>query len=341
MSPAFALLLRRLQVPLLALAATHLVGTVGFYLLWRDEGGTLFDGLYMTFLTVSTIGLEVVHPLHTTGRALAMGVAAGGIGTFAYMFSVLLDHLTSDEVSRERRRHRMQRRIDELSGHFIVAGFGRVGRQAIEALEDAGAQVVVVDPREEVQAEVASRNAVVFLHGDATTDEVLTAAGIQRARGLVVTTDSDGTNLYVVLAARLLNPKLFIVSRAVDENSIPKLQRAGADRAISPYAIGGKRLAHLMLSPRAVEFFELTLQRGNQQLNIGEIPITAAAPSLGRSLEAVPVSQSGANVLAVLRAGNVLSPRGELTLAAGDHVLALGTNEQLEELERLLAGVRR
>jgi voltage-gated potassium channel len=194
----------------------------------------------------------------------------------------------------------------------------------------------------ETVGEQARERGYLFVQGDATEDEVLERAGIQRARGLIVTTNNDANNIYVVLSARILNPNLFIVARADDENSVPKLLRAGADRAMSPYAIGGKRLAHLMLSPGAVEFFETAMRRGNKSLNIGEMVLVPGSPMVGRPLAELKLSQeTGATLLAVLRDGTAIAaPRPDLVLTVRDRLLALGTDEQLAQLEKLLLAQR-
>lgn len=331
----------RLLIPLTAIGVAGLGGTVGFYVLWRDEGGTWLDALYMTFNTLATVGFKEVRPLDAAGRWLTMAVGATGIGGLFFLFSVLMDYLVAQRFSDVRGRRRMQKRIDALSGHYVVAGLGRVGRQAVEELREAKASLVVVDPTEAAQ-ELARERDYLHLQGDATEDEVLERAGIRRAKGLIVTTNSDATNLYVVLSARILNPGLFIVARADDESSVPKLMRAGADRAMSPYAIGGRRLAHLMLSPGAVEFFETAMRRGNQSLNIGEIVLVSGSPMVGRLLVELKLSQeTGATLLAVLRDGTAIAaPKPDLVLATGDRLLALGTDEQLESLEKLLLAPR-
>jgi voltage-gated potassium channel len=178
-----------------------------------------------------------------------------------------------------------------------------------------------------------------ILAGDATEDAVLESAGIHRARGLIVTTANDATNMYIVLSARVLNPGLHIVTRAVDETSVTKLIRAGANRAISPYAIGGHRLAHLILSPTVVDFFETALRRGHEALNIEDVAVDAASSLAGKTLDALDIrGATGAAVLAVLRDGSPLvNPPGGFALRAGDQLLALGTREQLARLERLIA----
>lgn len=230
----------------------------------------------------------------------------------------------------------MQKAIDALTGHFVLAGMGRVGREAAAEFTAAGEPWVLVDPDEAIVKAAVERGALA-IQGDATEDEVLRRVGLDRARGLVVTTANDATNLYVVLTARLLNPRLYIVSRAVDDATVPKMLRAGANKAISPYAIGGRRLAHLLLNPRVVDFFETALRSGEKSLNIGDV-VLPEGRAAGQTLRELQVAQrTGATVLAVLRGGDeVLLPGSNPPLGAGDHVLALGTSEQLEELEKLL-----
>jgi voltage-gated potassium channel len=335
---AWAQLRQRLAIPLLALVATHVIGTIGYWLLWRDDGGTLSDALFMTFTTVATIGYGEVRPLDDAGRVLTMVVAAGGIGSLFYSFTITLDWLSSGEIQAARRRRKMREEIEQLSGHYILAGFGRVGREASRELQASGKRIVAIDVDGDHVA-AAAELGFLFVRGDASDDAVLLAAGITRARGLIVTTGNDATNLYIVMSARLLASELYIVSRAVDSNAVPKLERAGANRAISPYAIGGRRMAHLILSPHVVDFFETALHRGNKTLSIGEIQVLAGSSAIGASLDALRKRASGATVLAVLRShdGSVALATDNLVLAGGDHLLALGTDEQLEALETSLA----
>jgi voltage-gated potassium channel len=212
-----------------------------------------------------------------------------------------------------------------------------VGREAISELAEAGRQLVVVDVGETLEAFCIERG-LPFVKGDATDDTVLERAGVKRARGLVVTTSSDATNLYVILTARWLNPELLIVSRAVDDASVPKLERAGANRAISPYAIGGRRLAHLIISPRGVDSFETAMRRGNQALIVDDVVIPEGSPATKSPLGSLDIpGRSGATVLAVLRDGTPTpNPAADFVLVAGDHLLVIGTDEQLARVERLL-----
>ena len=327
----------RLLFPLSLVLAVVAVGTVGYHRLWRDVGGTWMDALFMTVTTITTIGYGEIKPLTTVGRLFTIFLAITGIGSLFYMLGVVMEYLVSVRLADPMGRRRMERRIGELSGHVIVAGMGRVGRQAALELHQAGTLFVVVDPGEPAIAHAAERGYLALM-GDATEDEILQRAGITRARGLIVTTANDATNMYVVLSARVLNPGLHIVSRAADESGVTKIIRAGANRAVSPYAIGGHRLAHLMLSPAVVDFFETALRRGTDALNIEDLAIPIDSPSVGKTLDALDIRRAtGVTVLAVLRDGNpVVSPPGELALVAGDHLLALGTGDQLRRLEKLI-----
>ena len=232
----------------------------------------------------------------------------------------------------------MERQIAQLDRHVIVAGAGRVGRQACQELAGARHPFVVVDPGA-ASVQFAQSHGFLSLQGDATEDAVLERARIRHASGLIVTTSNDATNMYIVLSARVLNPNLSIVSRAADEAGVTKLMRAGANRAISPYAIGGHRLAHLILSPTVVDFFETALRRGNESLNIESVALGPASPSVGKSLESLNIRQAtGATILAIVRNSNAVpNPPADFVLADGDQLLALGTVAQLDQLERLVA----
>jgi voltage-gated potassium channel len=327
----------RLVLPLSLVVGVVVIATVGYRWLWRGIGGTWLDALFMTVTTITTIGYGEVKPLDAAGRVFTMVVAVAGIGAFFYTFSVVLDHLVAAGLADPRGRRRMERRIAELERHVIVAGLGRVGRQAAVELAEAGTPFVVLDPGPGA-ARFAEERGYLHVAGDATEDAVLDRAGVRRARGLIATTANDATNMYIVLSARVLNPGLRIVARAADEASVPKLLRAGADRAISPYAIGGHRLAHLILSPAVVDFFETALKRGHEALAIEDIALPPGSSAIDQTLGALAVRQAtGASVLAVLREGTPLpNPPPDLTLRAGDRLLALGTGDQLERLEKLI-----
>ena len=328
----------RLLLPLSVVLAVVVVGTLGYLWLWWSAGGTLMDAVFMTVTTITTIGYGEVRPLGTAGRLFTMALALAGIGSLFYTLGVVMETLVAARLADPAGRRRMERRIEALSRHVIVAGLGRVGRQAARELQESGTPFIVVDPGE-ATGRVARELGYLVLEGDATEDPVLERAGIRRATGLIVTTANDATNMYIVLSARVLNPELTIVSRAADEAGVTKLMRAGANRAISPYAIGGHRLAHLILKPSVVDFFETALRAGDVALNIEDLAVPGDSPLIGRRLDSLDIRVvTGATVLAVMRDGTPLvNPAGDLVLMRGDQLLAIGTGQQLARLDRLIA----
>jgi voltage-gated potassium channel len=328
----------RLLIPLVLAVTVTLIGTIGYQWLGREQGATALDALFMTIITITTIGYGEVIKLDAAGRLFTIFIALTGIGSLFYGLTVLMDHLVTIRLSDAAEGRKMMREINNLTNHVIIAGLGRVGRQAALELADSGVAFVIVDPSAE-SVGYARQHHYLLISGDATQDDVLQAAGLAAANGLIVTTGDDANNLYIVLSARLMQPNLFIVSRAVDDSSIPKLLRAGANRAISPYAIGGRRLAHLILSPTVVDFFDTVIKRGEESLNLEGIKVSAGTTVVGKTLAQLALRETtGANVLVVLRGNKVLpNPDPELALDAGDQLLALGTVEQLDRLELIVS----
>lgn len=317
------------------------VGTVGYRWLGEEQGATWADALFMTIITITTVGYGEVIRLDDWGRLFTIFIAITGIGSLFYSLTVIMDYLVMIRLSDPRGARHMQRQIEKLRNHIIIAGLGRVGRQAAAELEAAKVPFIIVDPRPEAR-DYAEQHGYLVTQGDASDDEVLERAGIKSAKGLIVTSGDDASNLYIVLSARVLRPDLFIVSRAVADSSVPKLKRAGADRAISPYAIGGRRLAHLILSPTVVDFFDtvITPANGAESLNLEGIKVREDSRVVGQTLAASGILEAnGAAILVVLRGGRVLpNPDPEMVLVGDDQLLALGTSEQLDRLEALISG---
>lgn len=328
----------RLALPAALVVMVTIVGTLGYVWLGREQGATWLDALFMTVTTISTIGYgEIIH-LTSAGRIFTMFIAIFGIASLFYSLTVVMDYLVSRRISDPLGAKKMQREIDKLKSHIIIAGLGRVGRQAAAELYESKIPFVIVDPGTDAQ-HFAHQHGYLHFLGDASDDEVLMKAGIERANGLIVTTGDDANNLYIVLSARVLKSDLYIVSRAVDDASIPKLVRAGANRAISPYAIGGRRLAHLILSPAVVDFFDTVIKRDEQSLNLEGIKVPPGAKIIGQSLASLgALERTGASILVILRDKNVLpNPDPETILCAEDQLLALGTVEELDVLEEMIS----
>lgn len=328
----------RLILPASLVVAVTVVGTAGYVWLGRGQGATWLDALFMTVTTITTIGYgEIIH-LDSAGRIFTMVIAIFGIGSLFYSLTVVMDYLVSSRLVDPLGERKVQREIDTLKDHIVIAGLGRVGRQAAGELCGSKIPFAIIDPRPEAQ-HYAHQHGYLHVLGDASDDEVLLKAGIERARGLIVTTGDDANNLYIVLSARVLKADLYIVSRAVDDGSIPKLERAGANRAISPYAIGGRRLAHLILSPEVVDFFDTVIRRDEESLNLEGIKVPHGAEVIGKTLASLEVlDKTGASILVILRDKNVLAnPDQETVLLGGDQLLALGTVEELDALEAMIS----
>jgi voltage-gated potassium channel len=249
---------KRLYLPLSIVMGTLVVGTLGFWLIWRTEQATWLDAFFMTAITITTIGYGEVHPLTSVGRLWAVAVAFFGAATFAYSFTVVMDFLVEQRFA-DLRGDTMQHKVSQLKDHIILVGFSKIAQQTALDLQKAKVPFVVVDTDTSLR-ETAEEDDFLWLVGDPTHDDVLEKLNITAARGLIVATDNEATNLYVVLSARVLNPALYIVSLALNEEGVSKLIRAGADRTISSYTIVGRRLARLMMSPNIVDFFDTVFE---------------------------------------------------------------------------------
>ena len=324
---------RRLVRVLLLLNGTVLVGAAGFVLI---EHWGLLDALYMTILTLSTVGFNEVHPLSDPGRVFTMGLIVCGVGIAAYAAGTVGEYIIGGHLSGAVRRQRMQQEIDRLQGHYIVCGYGRVGRQVVEEFDARGAATVVIEPDDEAFS--AGPRGPRRIRGDATDDHALREAGIDRAAGLVAVAGDDATNIVVTLSARALNPDLPIVSRAIEPEIEDKLRRAGATHVISPYRIGGQRIATQLLHPRITDFLDVVMHSGSVELWLEEITIGPDGAAAGNALGQSGLGGTeGVNVLAVVRQGGelVTNPPADLRLARGDVLIALGTLGQLEAARRL------
>jgi voltage-gated potassium channel len=327
--------LKSVRTPLLLLLLVIAIGSVGFWLIWRPYDATAIDAIYMTFITITTVGYNEVYPLEAGGRVLAIAISLGGIGSLFYLFGAIMEFLVARELRDPYGRRAMRRAIDSLCDHVVVAGFGRMGSRTAEELAEDGVPFTVVERNDDAVA--ACREAgYPYVHGDASEDEVLINAGIERASGLIVATDSDASNAFVIMSARALNPKLTIVTRVDEPSAEPKLLRAGADRVIDVYSLAGLRLAHTVLRPATIDFVSASL--GQQRIaSIGEVPVPKDSPLVGRSLRELALrSRIGVSVIALLRGGTLLAnPEPDEALAPGDLMIVLGDNDQLEALRSL------
>jgi voltage-gated potassium channel len=304
-----------------------LLGTVGYMFLqrWSFE-----DSLYMTVITLATVGFREVHELDTVGRAWTMLFSIAGVAIIFGTVGIVAESLIAEAVSGRRAQRRMAQQIAELKQHFILCGYGRVGSTVARELEHTGIPFVVIDINQ-ASLEAAMNEGHFAVDGDATRDEVLHKAGIERARGLITTTDSDANNVYVTLSARALNKDLFIVARSNDESAEDKLRQAGADRVVSPYARAGRQIAELATRPRVADFIDFALSHSDMSFSIEEIEVTdggVAGQTVG------DLNARGIHPLAIAHGPRQFeaNPPPDRKLVAGDHLIVSGTAELLRTL---------
>jgi voltage-gated potassium channel len=329
---------RRLLRIILVFGTIIAVGGVGYRLI---QGWSWLDSFYMAIITVTTVGFGEVRPLKPEGRLFTSLLILLGVGGITYSFSALTNYIIAGELRGQLEERRMKRHIASLKGHFIVCGFGRVGYQVCAEFKREGHPLVVVDDNAP-SIERAKAQGYLVIDGDAGNDEVLRQAGIERARGLVAAVDSDAANLLVVLSARSLNPNLDIVARANFEETETKLLQAGANRVISPYSLGGRRMAQMLIRADVVDFLDVVMHDESLELLLENLTVGAGCPLDNCAVgEAHIRERTGANILGLKRkeGGVILSPEPTTALYAGDVLIALGTRRQLGELAKIVQAV--
>jgi voltage-gated potassium channel len=330
---------RRLLFLVLAPLVLVAAGTAGYALIEPEYSP--FDALYMTVITLTTVGYEEVHTLSPAGRVFTIFLLLGGVITFFYTATELVRIVVGGEVQAHIGRRRMARSLAGLRDHLIICGYGRMGRFVCREFSQRGVPFVVIDLRPELLQDFDLPHGLA-LAGDATDDDVLHRAGVGRARALVAVTPSDADNLFITLSARLLNDRLFIVARAEDEPAEHKLKRAGANRVVSPYASGGFRVAQAVLRPAVVDFIELATRTGHLDLQIEEVQVQPGSPLAGADLQASRLRLDLGVIIVAIKRGDgamLFNPPGDAVMAAGDTLIALGGRPQLDRLEAL-AGKR-
>jgi voltage-gated potassium channel len=320
----------------LALALIIIViafGTAGYQLI---EGWNFLDALYMTIITLTTVGYREVHELSSRGMIFTIVLLMVGVGTFLYALSAGAKIILEGELQELFGRKRLEKKIKELKGHYIICGYGRMGKIICRELKAKNVPFVAI----ERNGDFLNNRLDDFLgiSGDATNDDILREAGIERAKGLISVLPNDALNLYVVLSARELNPDLHIVARAGEEGSENKLLRAGADKVVSPYHIGGLRIAHTILRPAVVDFIEFATKTGNIELQMEEVTIPEGSSMADKSLDQCGIGRElGIIIVGIKRHTGEMrfNPTSRSTIKAGDTLIALGEISKLKVLENM------
>ena len=325
---------RYLYFPFIVIMALFLSGIVGFMML---EDFTFWEALYMTVITISTVGFSEVKPLTFEGRIFTVLLIMSSFGTFAYTLTELTKYVISGEFRRQLLHLRVDRTISKLKGHTIICGFGRNGKQAYATLQEHGMECVVVEKDRVIISELADGKSVLYVDGDATQDDVLLRAGLENATALITALPKDADNLFVVLTARVHNPKIKIISRASEDNSDTKLRHAGVDNVIMPDRVGGAHMAQLVVKPDVVEFIDMLTGQAAVDTHIEEIKCSELPASyFGQSIKELNVRKNwGANIVGFKTEDGeyVFNPSPETVVRKGSKLFVLGTSTEIANMK--------
>lgn len=320
------------------LAGLFLIGTLWF---WLVEKWSLIDSIYMTMITLSTVGFGEVNPLNDRSRLFTMFLIFMGIIVIGYLVNGFTEAFLQGYFQESIRLRQKKNVIDKLSNHYILCGYGRTGNHVAREFASENIPFIIIDTDIE-ELEKAQQQGYLVIQGDATLDEFLLLAKVENAICIVAALSSDADNLYTVISAKALNPRIRAIARASNEEAVKKLERAGADAVVSPYVTGGKRLAAAALRPQIMDFVDGILTGGEKAFYLEEFLLLENCPYLGQSLRETGLrSKSGALVIAIRRSDNniIPGPTGESTLELGDSLICMGTAEQLRILNKILAPI--
>jgi len=308
------------------------VGTIGYMAI---EGWTAWDAFYMTIISVTTAGYREVHPMSVVGQAWTAAVLVAGVSTLFYSASLVMATVVEGGLHRGLQSRRFKRMLEQLTNHFIICGYGRIGSVIADEFQRQAIPYVVIDKDPKRVHEVITRGGIA-VEADASREDVLRRVGIDRARGLIAAVGTDAENVYTVLTARVLQPELFIIARVESEDAEPKLRRAGADRVLSPYHLGGVQMAATALRPAVVDFMRLATSSERMDLAAEQVAVKANTRFVGRSLRDASLRQEfGVIVVAIKRATGHMefNPAPEAVIAVDDQLVVLGHPDQLKALE--------
>ncbi|HBY94924.1 MAG: potassium channel protein [Ardenticatenaceae bacterium] len=325
----------RLLRALFLIGVTVVVGTLGYHLL---EGWAYLDALYMTMITLTTVGYGETHPLNPPGRIFTMVLLVTSIGIAGYAVSTLGSFIIEGEFRRIVQGRRMDKQIAGLKNHIVLCGAGHTGEHIAAELYKSKTPFVIVEHNLDVIQQVQQIGDIPYLHADATQDETLRLAGIERASGLVAALGEDKDNLFIVLSARSLNPRLRIIARLLEEKNAEKLRKAGADEVVSPNAIGGLRMASLIIRPSVVSFLDEMLRVRGQTLRVEEVTLNDHSSLVGKTLVEADIGRRLGLLVVAIRSADreyQFNPRAQTVLKGGDVLFVIGTRNQVDALQQL------
>lgn len=325
----------KLNFVVMLLVSLILSGTIGYKILLDLS---FIDALYMTVITISTVGYGEIGIMDTEAKLFSIFLIFVSLGTVGYLFSTILSSLLEGDLKKAWRRRKMESEITSMKNHYIICGAGETGYNAIKQFKRSKVPFVVIDREAEKIDELVEAN-IAAIHGDASQEYVLEKANIKYAKGLISSLSSDAENVYTVLTARQMNKELYIVSRAINKHADEKLKKAGANNTISPNEIGGTRMASLMLRPTVISFLDIVTRAGDVILDLEEVVIFKNSSLIDKSLKEVKIPEkTGLIVLAIKKHKSEklsFNPSSDEILKKGDTMVVLGTEEQVNELKQM------
>lgn len=313
-----------------------IIGIAGYRIL---ERWSMIDSLYMTAITLSTVGFSEAHPLSPQGKIFTVFLIASGIGLAAYAAGSIASFVMEGQFTNLLGRQKMHNRISKIKNHHIICGYGKLSQQIITEFEEKGIPFVVIEKNPSISSKLIEKGTL-CIEGDPTTDPVLINAGIERANCIMCALPQDPDNVFVSLSAKGLNSSIVVIAKCDSDETVPKLKKAGADHVISPSVIGGRRMAAAALRPSVVDFLDVLVQgSGGQELGLEELTVPAKSPLAGVALKDSQVrNKTGAIIIGIRRSGKLTAnPAPDFKMHAGDTLIVLGSQEGLETLAELLS----
>jgi len=327
--------LKKVRFSLAALVFMMGGGTLGYIII---EDWTPFEALYMTTITLATVGYSEVHNLSHNGQIFTILLIVFGVGTIAYTIGSMLQFMVEGQLHQILGKKKLQKKINSLQDHFIICGYGRIGRNISRDFAAKPLPFIVVENNPDRVAKLIA-DGHLFIEGDATQDNVLEQAGIRNAKGLITAVTQDTTNVFIVLTARGINPNLYILARASEDGAEVKLIRAGANKVISPYTIGANRMAQAILRPSVVDFIDIATGRNNIELQMEEIPVSLESTLVGKDLMQSDIRKDLGLIIIGIKRGDQMTfnPAADTIIEAGHTLIALGEYPEIKKLELIAA----
>jgi len=323
--------LKNLKISFILLFATITFGVIGYYII---EGMSLFDSLYQTVITISTVGFQELKPFSKPGKILTMMIISFGITIAAYTIGNFVRVFIEGELQKTFGRKKVEKTIARMKDHYIICGYGRIGSLVCAELKERGIPFVVIE-NNPANVERMESDRVMYLALDATSEGALMSAGIMSARGIVTAVGSDADNVFITLTAKGLRPEIFVLARASDEHNESKLKRAGATRVVSPYLIGGKRMAQVLIRPTVVDFIDIAVMESNLGLQMEECRIRPESPLVGKNLVESNLRKDYGIIIVLIKKHDgalIFNPQPTEILSANDILVVLGRSEDLKKM---------